>query len=313
MSELNAQGALPYNQGEEPRGSGGMANDAGVKQAAALALGEPGCRLPLTLTVGFAGHRELTAEVGKALEAAFALVKAALARLEETPLYGGEARLGGAYEGRSQLRLLTGDAPGADRLAIERWQAIKLGEVHRLYPYRDAGTGAPLTDRPSRAKPEDHLAPPAPGSAWTGIDAVDLDLRISGHAEVGRWLVRHADVLVALWDGAPGHGPGGTADTVLRTFEHRAPVLWVRPGHTEVRLIRPPKLGLAEAASQLMEKAAEDAEVASATALAAILAEAFAPPGEMLASGPNPEIRTRVDCTEKDGHTQETTIGVSPS
>jgi hypothetical protein len=279
-----------------------MANDAGAVQTVSLGLGAPGRRLPLTLTVGFAGHRVVAddAQAGEALKAAFAIVSAAFETLADAPLYGGDSRLGEAYEGPPQLRLLTGDAPGADRLAIEQWRTAALGPIHRLYPYRDGATGAPLTDRPSRAKLEDRVPAPGPEIIWTGIDAVGLGMEAGGHAELGRWLVRHADVLVALWDGKPARGPGGTGDTLLRVFERGAPILWIKPGETQVRLIRPRFLGLSGDAGAVMARAVQETERATAAALSAILAEAFAPPGEILTEGRDPEISARLDYARID-------------
>jgi hypothetical protein len=35
----------------------------------------------------------------------------------------------------------------------------------------------------------------------------------------GTWIVEHSHLLVAVWDGEEGHGPGGTADIVRRARE----------------------------------------------------------------------------------------------
>jgi hypothetical protein len=47
----------------------------------------------------------------------------------------------------------------------------------------------------------------------------------------GRWIVDHADRLVAVWDGRPARGLGGTADVVRYARRNGVPVrvLW-RPG-----------------------------------------------------------------------------------
>src|SRR5579863_1235953 len=256
----------------------GAADEAGRGpgrgETGAAARGAPGARLPLTMTVGFAGHRavEDAGEAARLLDGAFALARAALEALQLTQLGEGEGRLGEAYEGAPRLRLLTGDAPGADRLAIARWRAAEVGEVHILYPFRDPATQQPLTDRPQQAGPDDRVPAPPAAAGWTGIDAAGLGIEADGHAEVGRWLVHYADLLVAIWDGEPGRGPGGTGDTLLHAFERGAPILWLKPGGAAaVRLIRPhvgPELG-ARAASA-MARAAATASEADAAALAAL-------------------------------------------
>ena len=83
---------------------------------------------------------------------------------------------------------------------IARWRKADLGEVHRLYPFRDPVTGGPLTDRPERAGADDHAELPTDGP-WTGLDARALQNEVGGHDEVGRWLSRRADVLVVIWNG----------------------------------------------------------------------------------------------------------------
>ncbi|ADH66911.1 MULTISPECIES: hypothetical protein [Nocardiopsis] len=48
------------------------------------------------------------------------------------------------------------------------------------------------------------------------------------HLEAGRLLVRRCDQLVAVWDGQPARGPGGTADVVAyaRSLFRPVSVLW---------------------------------------------------------------------------------------
>jgi hypothetical protein len=44
---------------------------------------------------------------------------------------------------------------------------------------------------------------------------------------VGRYVVRNCDILVAIWDGKPGKGLGGTADIVQFAVNHGPPVWWI--------------------------------------------------------------------------------------
>src|SRR5580704_6045912 len=96
-------------------------------------------RPPLVITFGFSGHREYENEtaVAKKMDAALATIQQALKLLLAMPLKGAEETLGAAYDETARLRLLTGDAPGADGLMIRRWSLGEVGAVHRLYPYRD--------------------------------------------------------------------------------------------------------------------------------------------------------------------------------
>jgi hypothetical protein len=50
------------------------------------------------------------------------------------------------------------------------------------------------------------------------------------HTAAGRHLVDHSDQLLAVWDGEPARGPGGTADVVAyaRSLSRPVHVLWPR-------------------------------------------------------------------------------------
>lgn len=65
-------------------------------------------------------------------------------------------------------------------------------------------------------------------------DRVDLPVertREEAYLAAGRWIVDHTDRLVAVWDGEPARGLGGTADIVAYASRVGVPVkvLW-RPG-----------------------------------------------------------------------------------
>jgi hypothetical protein len=47
----------------------------------------------------------------------------------------------------------------------------------------------------------------------------------------GHWLVDNCQVLVAVWDGRPAQGAGGTADIVQRARDRELPLAWVRAGN----------------------------------------------------------------------------------
>ncbi len=53
------------------------------------------------------------------------------------------------------------------------------------------------------------------------------------HMAAGRLLVQRCDQLVAVWDGQPARGPGGTADVVAyaRSLHRPVSVLWPQGAH----------------------------------------------------------------------------------
>lgn len=75
--------------------------------------------------------------------------------------------------------------------------------------------------------------------AWAGDDTLELDGardapetdrydEARSYEAVGRFLVRNCDLLIAVWDGKPGKGRGGTADIVQFAAEFGPPVCWIR-------------------------------------------------------------------------------------
>jgi hypothetical protein len=49
------------------------------------------------------------------------------------------------------------------------------------------------------------------------------------YLDAGKWLVREVDYLVAVWDGLPAAGEGGTGDVVAYAEKKRRPVLRIDP------------------------------------------------------------------------------------
>jgi hypothetical protein len=233
-------------------------------------------RLPLVLTVGFTGHRSVADAAGasRMIGAAFAAAQEALQRLAALPLAE-------AYDGAPRLRLLAGGAPGTDRLAQEAWRAARLGDVHAIYPFQNPATGGAATDNPANGDPATLVDPGPEFGPWTGLDALGLGLEPDqAHAEVGRWLVRHADLLVAWWDGEPGRGLGGANDTIRRALERGLPVIWLAPGAAAPQLITLAGADRQADATEAVEAPAAVAGPLTAAGLADILAPTLSPPSE---------------------------------
>ena len=56
------------------------------------------------------------------------------------------------------------------------------------------------------------------------------DARRRAYADVGRFVVDHCDVLIAIWDGEPARGVGGTAEIVEYAQEQKRPLIRIWPG-----------------------------------------------------------------------------------
>jgi hypothetical protein len=264
---------------------------------------EPPPRLPLVATVGFAGHRIIDDpdQATELLNQAFAIVVKALKGLPSRPLDHGDEHLGDAYDGPMRLRLLSGVATGADRLAISRWRAVTGGEVHALFPFRDSKKDQALTDHPAHAGVDDRVEDLTVFDGWTGLDSVGLKLeRDQAHAELGRWIVRHCDLLIVFWNGRPGQGLGGTGDTVRRALDRGQPVIWLEPGHDQPRLMSTHEY---RKLSQLDEAIAAPLSIAApltADALSKRLFGLFAPPPGVHGGAGDPDVISRQDYVKVD-------------
>ena len=192
---------------------------------------------------------------------------------------GAVEHLGQAYGAALQARLLTGAARGGDQMAIGAWRGQNLGPVHALFPFRDPATGGALTDAPERAGAAERVEDLSAFDAWSGLDGARLGLGgDQSHVEVGRWIVRASDILVALWDETRARKPGGAADSVTRALEAGIGVVWVRPGDDQFRLIPPHDYLLRAEVLEAAAQPLEHAQPLTADAVRALLAPALKPP-----------------------------------
>jgi hypothetical protein len=136
---------------------------------------------------------------------------------------------------KAQPWLATSLAEGADRLAAE--VALELG--YRLccpLPF-----AAPEYER-DFADPESlagfrHLL--ASASLVTSVSLPAGAVREAGYTEAGRAVLTGSRALLALWDGQPARGEGGTGQMVAEALAQGLPVIWlpVEPPHAlQVRL-----------------------------------------------------------------------------
>jgi hypothetical protein len=146
------------------------------------------------LWVGVTGHRALARPDEVAAE-----VDAVLDRL--------------AGDGQA-IVAVSGLAEGADRLVAQRVLARPGGRLVALLPFAPVDYVADFADAASvqeftdllTAADEHEVIIGSPSDDWTREAAYER----AGHAMLDR-----CDVLLALWDGQPGRGRGGTADMVF--------------------------------------------------------------------------------------------------
>ena len=176
-----------------------------------------------TLRIGVTGHRpdKLDQEAGAALavqiEAMLQRKRQQLARLrdENAGLYA---------DATPCLRVISALAEGADRLVASA--ALRQNcDLMAVLPFaRDLY----LRDFVEQASRDDF-------SALLGCASTIIELdgqydppgaRKAGYASVGMNIVRHSDLLVAIWDGRSARGRGGTAEIVDYAVRNDCPVIW---------------------------------------------------------------------------------------
>ncbi len=122
------------------------------------------------------------------------------------------------------LRIVSPLAEGADRLVARL--ALELGyQLEVLLPFAQAEYERDFTSEESLADFR-ALLDRAEGRVLA-LDGGRGDDAAGSYSAVGRMVVRNCDLVLALWDGHPGKGVGGTADTVRFAARSGPPVWWV--------------------------------------------------------------------------------------
>jgi hypothetical protein len=164
--------------------------------------------VPFVLAVGVTGHRAdvLPADSVPILRER---VRDALQQIEESgrALFEAERLCFASFQ--PKLRFVSPVADGADQIAAD--VALELGwELQAILPFERSAYRASLASEEARERFDDLLARAdclleLPGDPAHGLDA---------YVMTGRATVAHCDVLIAVWDGKPPRGRGGTGEVV---------------------------------------------------------------------------------------------------
>lgn len=187
---------------------------------------------PITLNVGITGHRAavLTAPL---LETLRPVVDDVFQRLRDATRSIQKSEASFCSATPAELRLHTGLATGADQIAAK--SARSTGYLVRaVLPFdpieyrNDFAAGDELDEFNLELDAADEVVA-LPGDRSDSNGAYVL---------VGESLVEAADVLIAIWDGEEGRGPGGTAHVVELALQSSVPVIHIDidRGSNEVRM-----------------------------------------------------------------------------
>ena len=166
--------------------------------------------------IGVTGHRKL-ADIA-AVEAG---VDAALGAIE-------------ARFPKEPLRILSSLAEGADRIVARHVLSRPGARLVAVLPLSRADY---MTDFESQESREEFLALLA--EAETVIEMPARDIRTEAYEQAGRYVVEHSEVLVAVWDGLPARGRGGTAEIVAWARGLGKPIYRVWAGEADASELHP--------------------------------------------------------------------------
>lgn len=195
--------------------------------------GKDGCQSPrtspprpgLVFRVGVVGHRpkrlnlESTVELRRVIHSLLEQIRVSVTKFfkDNRDLYDG---------GNAQLRVVSPLAEGSDRIVAD--EAMKLDyQLHCPMPFHreeyendfDPHSRHDFRQLLNKAKAKGGLA----------CFEMDGDRKNEGqsYGATGRVVLNHSDVLIAIWDGGPPQGEGGTVDKVREAVAFGVPVIWV--------------------------------------------------------------------------------------
>lgn len=172
----------------------------------------------LAFTVGIVGHRaDRIADAGAVRARIGELMRAVDAALDGI---AGEGR----HDGRQPLRLVSALAEGADRLAAS--EAVDAGMVlDAVLPFPAGEYLRDFGDDASKAEFQTLLGRAASVLVLDGA----ADSRAKAYEAAGMALLDNCDLLIAVWDGGPARGRGGTREVIEEAVRRAMPVLVVPP------------------------------------------------------------------------------------
>jgi hypothetical protein len=176
-----------------------------------------GGRVPVRLRIGVTGHRVLADEatVAARVEDVVTRLQRMLPPADPTPVL---------------LEVVSPLGEGADRVVAERILQVPgaILEVPLPLPRdeyeRDFATEGSRERFRALLERADRVWVVAEDEGAVGEDgAVGEHQRVDAYRETGDYVVDSCDVLIAIWDGLPPRGPGGTGDVVDRAREQAMP------------------------------------------------------------------------------------------
>jgi len=134
--------------------------------------------------------------------------------------------------GERSLQIISPLAKGADRLVV--WRAFSNYDTQLVVPLPLA-LSEYLLDFPSETSQTEFLTLLA--KAEQVIELPYAGSREACYQSAGMFVLNHCDVLIAIWNGMPAGGVGGTGEIVSEARNRRLPIAWVHTSdHNKERI-----------------------------------------------------------------------------
>lgn len=167
-------------------------------------------RIPFTIRIGVTGHREFDHP-----EVLVLAVREALGRIKE---------LVPASPGVGLVPVvISALAEGADRLVAEEVLAENGARLEVALPLARADYLRDFRQKGSKLKFQSLIE--RASYVWQAPAGLS---REDSYERAGRYVVDRSDAVIALWDGEPARGRGGTAEIVAYARERGVPLVWIK-------------------------------------------------------------------------------------
>jgi len=162
------------------------------------------------IVIGVSGHRNLPdiQPISKAIDEVLCTILAAY--------------------GDGPLQVISPLADGADRVVV--WRALAKYSVHLVVPLPLETSDYMLDFKSISSKTEFTTLL---DQANQIIELPAEDTRDACYLAAGMYVLDHSNVLIAVWDGMPARGTGGTAEIVAEARRRGMPMAWVQVARSE--------------------------------------------------------------------------------
>jgi len=130
-------------------------------------------------------------------------------------------------------RVVSALAQGADQIVAEAIMNGVHGELLPVLPFKSNVYERDFETAEEREHFHQFLNDAdQPWTAWDG-ESPSSEERTTAYRLAGERVVRESDILIAIWDGEPSRGEGGTAEIITYAIRKEIPVYWIHADHPD--------------------------------------------------------------------------------